>query len=88
MHPVGESLSESVRVYRVKVLRTFLKARVPLGKVDTFRELLEENAFRLCDSSNLRELIPFVCKQEQVGLLGEINGKWVSIIFDGTTRHW
>ena len=86
VHPVGESLSESVRVYRVKVLRTFLKAGVPLGKVDKFRELLEENAFRLCDSSNLRELIPFVRKQEQASLQGEINGKLVSVIFDGTTH--
>ncbi len=81
-------LSESVRVYRVKVLRTFLKAGVPLGKVhvDQFRELLEENAFRLSDSSNLRDLIPFVRKQEQVSLQVEINGKLVSIIFASTTH--
>ena len=57
-----------------------------MGKVDTFRELLEENAFRLCDSSNLRELIPFVRKQEQVSLVDEVNGKLVSVIFDGTTH--
>lgn len=38
------------------------------GKVDAFRELLEENAFRLCDSSNMRQLIPFVRKPEQVNV--------------------
>ena len=86
VHPVGDTLSESVCVYRVQVVRTFLRAGVPLGKVDTFRKLLEENAFRLCDSSNLRELIPFVRKQEQVSLVDEVNGKLVSVIFDGTTH--
>lgn len=84
VHPVGETLSESVRVYRVRVLKTFLKAGVkagvPLGKLDVFRELLEENAFRLCDSSIMRELIPFVRKQVQVDLMEEINGKYISVI--------
>ena len=66
VHPVGETLSESVRVYWVRVLRTFLRAGVPLEKVNTFRDLLEENSFRLCDSSNMRQLIPFVRKQNKM----------------------
>ena len=86
VQPVGETLSDSVRVYRIKVLRTFLEAGVPLGKVDVFRELLEENTFRLCDSSNLCELIPFVRKQEQDSLVEEIKGRLVSVVFDGTTH--
>ena len=65
------------------MLKTFLKAGVPLGKLDAFRELLEENAFRLCDSSNMRELLLFVRKQKQENL---IKGKFVSVIFDGTTH--
>lgn len=32
VHPVGETLSESVRVYRVRVLRTFLRAGIWLEK--------------------------------------------------------
>ena len=68
------------------MLKTFLKAGVPLGKLDAFRELLEENAFRLCDTSNMRELIPFVRKQEQENLIEEIKGNFVSVIFDGTTH--
>ena len=45
VHPKGETLPMEERVYRVKCVRTFLKAGVPLSKIDTFRELLEENAF-------------------------------------------
>ena len=37
------------RLYRVKVLRTFLTAGVPLNKLSIFRELLEENGYRLTD---------------------------------------
>lgn len=85
-HPVGEGLSESVRVYRVKVVRTFLRAGVPLQKVDQFRELLEENAFRLSGSSHLRELLPFIHEQEKHTIQREIKGKQVSVIFDGTTH--
>ena len=47
MHPSGETLPDSIRVYRVKVLTTFLKAGVPINKIDDFRDLLEENAVRL-----------------------------------------
>ena len=85
-HPVGEGLSEEVRVYRVKVVTTFLKAGVPLSKLDTFRELLEENAYKLSDSTNLYSLIPFIRQQKQASIQKEISGKNVSVIFDGTTH--
>ena len=52
-HPIGETLSEEVRVYRIKVVTSFLKAGVLLSKIDCFRDLLEENAFRLSQASNL-----------------------------------
>ena len=78
-HPVGEE----VRVYRVKVVTTFLKAGVPLSKLDTFLELLEENAagFRTAPT-----YIPFIRQQEQASIQKEISGKNVSVIFDGTTH--
>ena len=63
-HPVGEKLPESTRIYRVKVVTTFLKAGVPLLKVDRFRGIFEEHAFSLCDSSKLRQLIPFILDKE------------------------
>ena len=52
-HPSGENLAESTRIYRVKVVTAFLKAGVPLNKVDCFRELLEESSYRLTASQNL-----------------------------------
>lgn len=36
-HLKGESLSVAHRVYRVKVVRSFMKAGVPLNKIDCFR---------------------------------------------------
>ena len=47
-HLAGETLSQETHVYHIKVVSTFLKAGVPLNKVDTLRELLEESSHRLC----------------------------------------
>lgn len=86
-HPIGEGLSGDVHVYRVKVVTAFFKhAGVPLSKLETFRELHEENAYRLSDSTNLYSLIPFIRQQEQASIQNEISGKKVSVIFDGTTH--
>ena len=63
-----------------------MKAGIPLNKVDICRELLEENAYRLCDSSHLYELIPFIHKQEQSSIQNQIRGRKISVIFDGTTH--
>ena len=81
-HPVGETLPESTRIYRIKVVTAFLKAGVPLIKVDNF---LEEHAFSLCDSSKLRQLIPFILDKELSDPRQAIDGKSVSMIFDSTT---
>ena len=64
-HPVGETLPMSQRVYRLKVLKTFLCAAIPLTKLNAFRDLLEENALRLTDRRHMSDLIPFLCSQEQ-----------------------
>ena len=85
-HPVGEKLPESTRIYRVKVVTAFLKAGVPLSKVDSFRDIFEEHAFSLCDSSKLRQLIPFILDKEIQDLKRAIEGKSVAVIFDGTTH--
>jgi len=74
------------RVYRVKVVKAFLRAAVPLNKLDTFRELLEESAFRLTDRRHMSDLIPFVLSQEVEQIKAEMDGCPVSVIFDGTTR--
>lgn len=50
-HPVGETLPMTQRVYRLKVLKTFLRAAIPLTKLDAFHDLLEENALRVTDAT-------------------------------------
>ena len=86
VHPPGETLPVSTRVYRVNVVTALLKAGVPLSKLDSFRDILEENAFALSDSSHLRRLVPFILQDEISKLKQDIGGKHVAIIFDGTTH--
>ena len=38
---------------RVTVLKTFLKPGVPLHKMDDFRELLEEEGYRLTSATHM-----------------------------------
>ena len=45
-NPRGESLPEAQKLYRVKVVTVFLKAGIPLTKVESLREILEEHAYR------------------------------------------
>ena len=85
-HPVGETLPDSVRVYRVRVLTAMLKSGVPVSKIDCFRDLLEENALALTSVPNMRQLLPFVLRQEIDRIKVAIGGRPISIIFDGTTH--
>ena len=85
-HPTGETLPEAQRVFRVKVITAFLKAGVPLNKLEDFREILEQQAYKLADKRGMYDLIPFVLEEEQLKIKAEVSGKNVSIIFDGTTR--
>ena len=85
-HLEGESLPIGQQVYCVKVLTAFLCAAIPLGKVDCFRQVLEENALRLTDRSHLANLVPFVHQEQHTRLKEEMRDKQVSVIFDGTTR--
>ena len=85
-HLRGETLPEQQQVYRIKVVTAFLKAGVPLSKIESFRELLEENAYRLTDRRNMHDYVPFILKDEENRIRQEIDGKQLSIIFDGTSR--
>ena len=86
VHPRGETLPEEQQIYRVKVVSTFLKAGVPLSKMDSFRDLLEENAFRLTDRRNMQDYVPFILKEEETRIQPEIDGQQLSVIIDGTSR--
>lgn len=85
-NPSGQTLPEAHRVYRIKVVTTFLKAGVPLNKLHHFRDLLEERAYKLADPRGMHDLIPFVADDEQNRIKQEIDRKDVGVIFDGTTR--
>ena len=85
--PAGTSVSMAERVYRVKVVENFLRAGIPLVKVDDLRALLEENGLKLTHSSHLADCIPLLLKQEKETLKNEIAGVPVSVVFDGTTRE-
>ena len=64
VHPVGATLPESTRVYRVKVVTAFMKAGIPLAKLDDLRELFEENGHSLTSSTHLRQVLPFILHEE------------------------
>ena len=65
------------------MVTAMLKAGVALGKIDSFRDLLEENGFALTSSTNLRQLVPFILQEELSQLKQEVCNKHVS---DGTTH--
>ena len=64
VHPSGETLPDTTRVYRVNVVTALLKAGIPLSKLDILRDVLEENVYSLYDSSHLRCLIPFILRMK------------------------
>ena len=86
VHAVGENLPNEVRVRRVKVVQTLLKAGIPLAKADCLRELLEEDSTILTSATNLCQLLPFILHEEMAKLKSEVEGRPISIIFDGTTH--
>ena len=73
-------------VYRARVVEQFLLAGIPLAKIDELRGLLEENAVRLSHSSHLADFIPPILRNEKLLLRKELEGKEVSVIFDGTSQ--
>lgn len=85
-HPSGETISTSIRVYRVKVVAIFFKAGVPMNKIDKFRDILEESGLRLAGRKPLSDLIPFIYSEELKQLKSEVKEKTISVIFDGTCR--
>ena len=74
-HQRGETLPQEQQVYRVKVVTSFLKAGVPLNKIDSFRDILEEKAYRLTDRRNMSDYVPFILKEEESLICREIEGK-------------
>ena len=75
--PAGQTLPEAQRVFCVKVVTAFLKAGIPLNKLNHFREVLEEHAYKRVACLGMYDLIPFADEQKR---------NKAKKHFDGTTR--
>ena len=82
----GITLPDEVMVYRMKCPRGFLQSGIPLSKIDQLRPLLEEGGERLTGRQHLSELIPAVLESERKFVKAALQGRDISIIFDGTTH--
>ena len=80
-----EKLPEEQRVYRAWVVKAFLRAGI-LSKLKHFRELFEEGAYRLTDTCHMLDMVPFILNQEKLQIKRETEGRYISVIFDGTSR--
>ena len=60
----SDTICDAHRVYRIKVLMSFMRAGVPISKLKYFRDILEENSMQLTDPSHMLQLVPFVLEQE------------------------
>ena len=84
---LSQAVSEDVVVRRANVVEAFLKAGIPLSKVDYLRPLLESGYGRLTYSTHMAQLIPFLHCKEEDELKKEMSGApYVAVIFDGTSR--
>ena len=65
-----------------------MKSGIPLSKLECpdLRNLLEENWYRLTGPRHVLDQVPFVLNQECTRIRSELQGKYLSVVFDGTTR--
>ena len=80
--------------YRLEVVSEFLKAGIPLVKIDMLRSLLEKYSYRLTGSSKLGQYVSMTLKQEierikqELEMSGQVGMRRdLSVIFDGGTRQ-
>ena len=58
--------------YRLQVVEEFLKAGIPIHKIDKLRTLLERQVHQLRHSSNVMDYIMIIYKQEIERIKAEI----------------
>ena len=65
-----------------------MRAGIPLWKLECsdLRNLLEQNGYRLTDPRHLLDMVPFILREERTSTRSEIKGKYLSVVFDGTSR--
>ena len=50
------------------------------------QNLLKQNRYRLTDPRHLLDMVPFILKEERTHIKSELQGKYLSVVFDGTSR--
>ena len=74
-------------LHRINVVTSFLKAAVPLTKIDSLRTILERGPHRFTHSAHLGQYIPFILEEERKALMDETKGITAcSVVFDGSTH--
>lgn len=90
-HNKDSTLPVEERAYRLQVVEEFLKAGIPIRKMDKLRTLLERQGYRLSHSSNMMDYVTIIYKQEIERIKAEIrqgvSTRDVSVIYDGSTRQ-
>ena len=73
------------------MVEEFLKAGIPIRKMDKLRTLLERQGYQLSHSSNMIDYVTIIYKQEIERIKAEIrqgvSTRDVSVIYDGSTRQ-
>ena len=62
--PKERTLPDEQRIYRVKVAMAFLRAGIPISKLEYLQDILEDNALCLTDTRHMLNLVPFVPDEE------------------------
>lgn len=75
---------DDMMVYQIKVLKAFLKAGVPVSKLEHLKNILEESAAQLTQHTYMLDLLPFILEEEKAQVKEEIEGKYLTIIFDAS----
>ena len=73
---------DDAMAYQIKVFKAFLKAGIPISKLEHLKDLFEEDAVKLTEHTYMLDLLPFILEEEKVKIKEEIKGKDITILFD------
>jgi len=83
-----DDLNQLNSQFRLKTLKAFIEAGIPVSKIDSMRSYLEEiSDCSLTSSTHLYSDIEILRKDEKQRLMNLIQGKKVTLIFDGTPHR-
>ena len=85
----GSIINEFVKEYRFKVVQAFLSAGIRLRKVEhpDIKSPLESKVLTIPSRSSLSQFNPTVLDEEKKRISTQINNRYLSIIFDGTSHQ-